>query len=218
MSKLTPSCPLCAAPKSKLFLHDPERDYYHCQTCDLVFVPSDFFLDPDSEKKRYDQHQNSPEDAGYRDFLNRLMQPLIQKVPKGSRGLDFGAGPGPTLEGMLREAGYEMDIFDLYYAPEEDMLQRNYDFITATEVVEHLREPGVELDRLWDCLRPGGWLGIMTSLRPVRELFERWYYKNDPTHICFYSRKTFEWLAARWQARLEFAGDGVILLGKPPKK
>ena len=31
---------------------------------------------------------------------------------------------------------------------------------TATEVVEHLRHPGKELDRLWSLLKPGGNLGI----------------------------------------------------------
>ncbi len=211
-------CPLCQKGETALFLREPARDFYACKTCGLIFVPPQFFLDPAGEKKRYDLHQNSSADKGYRDFLNRLRQPMCARVPKGSQGLDFGSGPGPTLSVMFREAGYAMDVFDLYYAADDDMLLRQYDFITATEVVEHLREPAVELDRLWDALRPGGWLGIMTGLAPAAEAFAAWHYKNDPTHILFFSRRTFEWLARRWRAVLEVEGDTVFLQKQDARK
>jgi len=48
-----------------------------------------------------------------------------------------------------------------------------------------------------------------------RQAFEKWHYKNDPTHICFFSRPTFRWLASAWQARIEFIGRDVILIHKP---
>ena len=46
------------------------------------------------------------------------------------------------------------------------------------------------------------------------QAFARWHYIRDPTHVCFFSRETFTWWAARKQAELEFCGADVILLRK----
>ncbi|NIO11952.1 MAG: methyltransferase domain-containing protein, partial [Deltaproteobacteria bacterium] len=91
----------------------------------------------------------------------------------------------------------------------------HYDFITATEVLEHLHEPGLELARLWAILKPGGHLGIMTRMAEPEMEFSNWYYKNDPTHVCFYSRETFKWLASHWETDVEFPDNDVILFQKP---
>ena len=116
---------------------------------------------------------------------------------------------------MFREAGYEMNIYDPFYADHPSRLQARYDFITATEVVEHLHHPRETLNTVWNCLRPRGILGIMTKLALDQEAFSRWHYKNDPTHVCFFSRRTFRWLARLLSARLEIVGKDVILLHKP---
>ena len=73
----------------------------------------------------------------------------------------------PALAAMLRERGLTVALYDPFYAPDESVWSRAYDFITATEVLEHLHEPARELDRLFAALRPGGWLGVMT--KPMRE-------------------------------------------------
>ncbi|WP_462326151.1 class I SAM-dependent methyltransferase [Desulfoplanes sp.] len=207
-------CPLCHYDDIGLFFSDRFREYFRCSRCSLVFVPSSFHLDPAAEKARYDTHENDPGDVGYRRFLSRLTRPLQALVPVGSHGLDFGSGPGPTLSTMLEEAGYCMDIYDKYYAPDTDLLTRTYDFITATEVVEHLRDPAGELERVWACLRPGGVLGIMTKLVLGRDVFATWHYIRDPTHISFFSRPTFSWLAKQLGAGLDFVDKDVILLQK----
>ena len=46
----------------------------------------------------------------------------------------------------------------------------------------------------------------MTKLVRNQEAFAKWHYKNDLTHVCFFSRATFEWLSDQWQADLEFFG------------
>lgn len=209
-------CPLCRQEKTELFLRERERDFHLCQNCELIFVPPVFFNSREDEKKRYDCHQNSPDDAGYRDFLNRLVEPLCRRIKSASSGLDFGSGPGPTLSVMLQEAGHTMEIYDLYYAPREESLRQQYDFITATEVIEHLREPRETLDCLWSCLRPGGIFGAMTQRVPEdRSRFSDWYYKNDPTHIVFYSSASLQWLARHWQSECEELSSGVFFIRKP---
>ena len=210
-------CPLCrAADVSEPYYQDNRRDYFLCRTCRLVFVPSVQFLSAADEKAAYDLHQNSPDDPAYRRFLSRLFVPLQARVSPGSRGLDFGSGPGPTLSVMFEEIGHCMSIYDHFYAQNPSALEQPYDFITATEVLEHLHHPRQELDRLWALLKPGGSLGIMTKLVRDREAFARWHYKNDLTQVSFFSRPTFEWLAGLWRAELTFAGDDVMLFAKSP--
>ena len=129
--------------------------------------------------------------------------------------MDFGSGPGPTLSLMFEELGYPMNIYDHFFADDGNALKQKYDFITATETVEHLHHPKTELDRLWRILKPGGILGIMTKLVIDRGAFSNWHYKNDSTHVCFFSQLTFTWLANLWQAKLEFYDNDVILFEKP---
>jgi len=180
----------------------------------MTYVPPSQHLSPESEKAEYDKHQNSPDDAGYRKFLSRLFIPLQERLSPGSHGLDFGSGPGPTLSLMFEEAGHQVGLFDPFYAPDTQTLQGHYDFITASEVLEHLHDPAAELALLWSLLRPGAWLGIMTKLALDQSAFSRWHYKNDPTHVCFFSLQTMEWLAEKWQTEVQTIGKDVFLFQK----
>jgi hypothetical protein len=209
-----PTCPLCACPHSRHFHRDARRDYYRCEGCQLAFVPPEQHLSPEQEKRVYDQHQNCPDDPGYRRFLSRLFEPLRSRLAPDARGLDFGAGPGPTLSLMFEEAGHRMAIYDPFYAPDPAVLECQYDFITATEVVEHLFAPGRELERLAALLPEDGWLGLMTKRVTSEDAFARWHYILDPTHVCFFSETSFEWLAEHLNMRVEFPAADVALLQK----
>lgn len=208
------SCPLCDDKNLAFVVKDRYRAFFQCLRCQLIFVPAQFHLSPEAEKAQYDLHQNNPEDLGYRQFLSRLYTPLSARLAKGSTGLDFGSGPGPTLSRMFIESGHDVSIYDPYYAPCKEALTGSYDFVTASEVVEHLASPGKVLLQLWALVRSGGWLGLMTKMVADIETFSVWHYKNDPTHIAFYSRGTFHWLAATWGAHLELIGEDVILMRK----
>jgi len=208
-------CPLCNSGGADFFYRDRRRDFWRCKDCQLVFVPRDFHLSEAQEKAQYDLHQNRPEDPGYRQFLARLADPLLTRLTAPARGLDFGCGPGPTLHLMLRDAGHSVEIYDKFYALNPELLTREYDFITATEVVEHLAEPGEVLNSLWDMLVTGGLLALMTKRVLDPEAFARWHYKNDPTHLVFFSDSTFDWLARQWQASYSFYGKDVVIFEKP---
>ena len=115
---------------------------------------------------------------------------------------------------MLEEAGHTMALYDIYYHPDATALEKTYDFMTATEVIEHLYHP----DQIWqqwlNLVKPGGWIGLMTKLVIDVDAFAGWHYKNDPTHVVFFSRQTFQFLAERDKLELEFVGNDVILLRK----
>ena len=207
-------CSLCASLEVSEYFKDLRRSYVQCSRCDLVFVPPQEYVTREAEKVEYDLHQNNIDDAGYRGFLSRLMQPLLERLSPGASGLDFGCGPGPALAHMLREAGFEMAVYDSFFACDDALLMVSYDFICATEVIEHLSQPWIELQRLWGLLKPGGYLGLMTKQTTTHAAFANWHYKNDPTHISFFANKTFDYLGQQWGSVPEFIGADVIIFRK----
>lgn len=213
-----PSCILCGEQSPPVFLKNSLYTYLGCSQCGLVFVNPEERLPAGEEKQRYDHHQNNPGDEGYRSFLNQLFEPLNRELKSGSYGLDYGAGPGPTLHLMFEEAGHRMEIYDPFYANNPEVLQNRYDFITCTETAEHFYDPAGEFQKLWSLLKPGGILGIMTLMLTKPDAFSNWHYARDDTHVAFYREETFRWLAKNFPAEVTFLGNRVILLAKPGGK
>ncbi|MCG7496752.1 class I SAM-dependent methyltransferase [Vibrio sp. Of7-15] len=208
-------CPLCHHQQTSDFFQDKRRRYYRCEQCWLIFVDPNDRLDSGTEKAHYDQHENDPQDQGYRRFLSRMSEPLLARLAQPNlEGLDFGCGPGPTLSLMIEEAGHQVALYDVYYAPDERVLSKQYDFVTCTEAIEHFYTPSKEWELLLSLVKPGGWLGIMTKLARDVDAFSTWHYKNDATHVSFFSRETFLYLAKEHELAIEFIGNDVILLRK----
>jgi SAM-dependent methyltransferase len=195
-----------------VYARDRFRFYRRCVACSLIFVPREGHVTVEAEKRRYDQHRNAPDDEGYVRFLARLPDALVPKLEPGVEGLDFGCGPSAVLAGLLRGRGFPMAVYDPFYATDAAVLDREYDFVTCTEVVEHFRDPAAEFTRLFARVKPGGWLGILTSLWEGEPAgFVRWRYAMDETHVAFYCRATLEWVARRHGATLDVPAAGVIL-------
>lgn len=206
------SCPLCLNNKIEHYHQDKLRDYWQCAACQLVFVQPKQFLSMEQEKAIYDLHQNSPDDLGYRKFLSKLLAPLSQKLNQGNCGLDFGSGPGPTVSIMMQEYGYQVDNYDVFYANNTALLNKQYDFITCTEVIEHLHNPNKEIERLINMLKPNAYFAVMTKRVIDKESFKTWHYKNDLTHVCFYSDETFKFIANKWSLNLEIINDDSVIM------
>lgn len=210
-------CPLCNSESHKEFYTGKKREYLRCTNCQLVFVPKKYILSEKEEKARYDTHENFSDDPGYRNFLQRMATPIKEHVPEYSSGLDFGCGPTPVLANILTELRYNMSTYDIFYNDNKTVFNKQYDFITTTEVIEHLLNPKKEIEKLWSLLKPGGTLGIMTKLVIDADAFSRWHYKNDSTHIRFFSIETFKWLAKQLNAELYFYYNDVMIFKKSKK-
>lgn len=210
----TKTCPLCQSEQARFFEHAHQRDYFLCETCHLVFMTPEQRLTPDEEMARYQTHENDSEDAGYRNFLSRVADPLADVLVLGAMGLDYGSGPGPTLSVMLEEKGYPTALYDPFFAPDTSVLHRSYDFITCTETVEHFFAPAQEFERLDYLLRSGGWLAVMTEIREDDQSLADWRYARDATHVCFFARNTMTWLTKHFGWYMQSPHQNVFLFQK----
>ncbi len=205
------ACPLGAASPAHSFLVDGARAYLRCGRCSLVFLRPADRIPPLAEVMRYLEHRNSADDAGYVAFLSRLADPVSERLPAGARGLDFGCGPAPVLARLLTDRGLPCASYDPLFLPDERRLEETYDFVTCSEVVEHVHDPRALLERLAGLVAPGGLLAIMTRFHGIEAPFERWWYRRDPTHVCFYDERTMRWIAGRFGWTLELPRDHVAL-------
>lgn len=206
-------CPLCFG-ETVSFHQDGVRQYNRCTLCKLVFVPEQFHVTPKREKEEYDLHENSCVDEGYLLFLSRFSDPFVKILKDQKSGLDFGCGPAPALAGLIEQHGHSVALYDPLYKNERTVLSKKYDFITATEVVEHFRDPAKEFTRLFQMLVPGGYLGLMTKMVKDDAAFKTWHYIRDLTHIAFYSKETFAYIAGQFGADVHFVADDVIFFHK----
>ena len=107
-----------------------------------------------------------------------------------------------------------MDIYDPIFFPNDYALKAQYDFISCTEVVEHLFDPAKTLNLIDLILKKSGWLGVMTKIYDKSIIFEDWYYRKDPTHVAFYSKQTLETIADMMDWKSEIHSDNVVLFQK----
>ncbi len=209
------TCPVCRCDETRVLLVDRAGKTYHrCSSCQASFLEPSCFLSPAEEHAHYLTHENDVSDAGYRTFLSKLAHPLLARLRPASSGLDYGCGPAPALADMMRGSGHEMSVFDPFFANDQSVLERTYDFVTCTETAEHFHAPSVEFERLSGLLKPGGVLAVMTIFQTDDARFETWRYRHDPTHVVYYREQTFAVLARQLDLRCNIIAKDVVFLGK----
>jgi SAM-dependent methyltransferase len=189
-------CPVCAS-DAKDISHPRFKILFHvCETCGLIVKDPSHRLSPRDEKAVYDLHQNSIDDAGYVNFLTNFMEAAVIPYAKGRHLLDFGSGPVPVFAEILTREGFDVSIYDPFYAPDTSVLESAYDVITTVEVVEHLSDPLGTFRTLSSMLRPGGILAVMTLFHPddMDKMFD-WFYIRDTSHVAFYLPETLKMIA-----------------------
>ncbi len=169
--------------------------YGWCPVCHGVFMDRMSLPDERKEKAEYLIHNNDVSDPRYRNFVRPLVDLISAEHGQSTGGLDFGAGTGPVITRMLNEQGYSMNLWDPFFHPDEAPLQQKYGFIVACEVVEHFHHPHSSFQLLSRLLADGGSLYCRTSLLDGKTDFARWRYRQDITHVFFYSEHTVNWIA-----------------------
>ena len=209
------NCLICSN-KTEEFLDEKSNiRYFECKKCNFMMKSKDSFVDFNEQKKRYDLHQNSEDNLEYREYFNRFIDFILPSIEKPKSALDFGCGATSLLSKILEEKNINCNFYDPIYYP-DNLYDKSYDLIVSIEVFEHLHNPRETFKTLVDKLNPNGYLAIQTAFYPKdRDKFLKWYYKLDPTHIIFFSPKTFEKLAKEFELEvIKYDKKQMILMRK----
>jgi hypothetical protein len=190
-------CPLCDSTGPFPRLTGPMGlGYLLCGACQLIFMERQFLPTPEQARAHYETHQNGPQYAGYVQFLNQAISPALPYLETGMHGLDYGSGPGPTLSLIMETHGMTCENYDPIYAPA--LPEKIFDYVFATEVVEHFIHPAREFRRIQALLRPGGTFTVMTIPWSDLDSFTDWFYAKDFTHVSFYHTRTMDYVCAKF--------------------
>lgn len=192
-------CILCGS-ETSLISHKKFGDFHKCNNCELISKDEKDYISKENEFKIYNSHNNSLENTKYVEYLCRFLDYAVINFTNGGKsGLDFGSGPSPVLANILKEKyEYDMDIYDLFYAPEKIFIGKKYDLVTSTEVIEHLKNPLEYFNLFANILKPNGILAVMTQFHKNDDKsFLDWHYIRDRSHISFYTKKTMEYICTK---------------------
>ncbi|MFO7882033.1 MAG: class I SAM-dependent methyltransferase [Kosmotogaceae bacterium] len=187
-------CKICGRKIREIFQAKFKIKYHYCDYCSFISKDENDLITRDEELKIYNNHNNSIEDPRYVAFFKQFLSKAVLRFCNGKKGLDFGSGPSPVLAMILeRNYGFSMDIYDLYYSPEEIYKGKTYDLITSTEVFEHIPNPLEYFSTFKQCMKKDSILSMMTLFHPEDENeFLNWYYMRDMSHISFFTPQTMK--------------------------
>jgi len=209
-------CHICN--KSTLMFQNNKTDilFYHCQECEYIFKDPSLYQDIYMQKERYDLHENSENSKGYRAYFQRFLDFLLPSIKQVETALDFGCGESSLLASMLYEKGIVCDYYDPIYHPNTLKSDKKYDIIVSTEVFEHLHQPKEVFESLLNRLEINGYLAIQTEFHPNNSHdFKKWYYHQDPTHIVFFTNRTFKKLCEQYRYKfIKDNGKNMVLIQK----
>lgn len=162
--------------------------------------------------------------------LAGLHEALVQRLPPMPRSaavLDLGCGTGAWLQ-RLSQLGLR-DLWGLDRKPETDgagwatwvqadldaddwkLGDKQFDLVTAIEVVEHLENPGRFLDGVASHLASGGYFLVTTpNIQSIRARLRflvsgrlpHFDDKSDPTHVHPWTLGTLKRMASRHRLRI----------------
>lgn len=209
------TCPMCGA-SARPYMPLAHTRVFRCERreCDLQFSSpqltdhelaqayASLYYRADGSKPVL---ENTPE-VDIRHLLDRLSRHFGS--PAGKRVLDYGCGIGTLLKvanglgaratgveqsGTAREA-IEREGFATVY-PDLEALRRaepgsQFDWIVLCEVIEHLRRPWEDLEKLRPLLKPSGDLILLTpNFDALRSRLSgaRWDQRLNLTHLYYFT-------------------------------
>jgi SAM-dependent methyltransferase len=190
--------------------------YHHCVSCEYIFKSSKYHQDFKTQKERYNLHTNDEEDEGYKAYFQRFLDFTLPLAKNVTNALDFGCGKSTILSDMLRDEGIHCDYFDPIYHPDTLNDSKKYELILSSEVFEHLHQPREVFENLLERLEVDGYLALQTQFHNNDiKSFKKWYYHQDPTHIVFFTDKTFKVLCGIYDCTfVADNGKNMVLIQK----
>lgn len=230
-------CNLCGAQDETLLFVKEGLRIVRCRQCGLAYVNPRL---PQAEiAQQYDASYYTAgsyadylsERAGYeRTFELRLAQ--IERLTHGAgRILDVGCAFGFFLS-AAEKRGWEAYGIDLSpvgcrYATEQLGLRATcttldragfppgfFDVVIMNDTFEHLADPTHDLRQVWQALRPGGFLFLVTQdsgRRLVRLLGRRWAQYKPREHLYYFTARTLRRMLEKTGFRvLKIEDEGLV--------
>lgn len=182
-------CPLCRSKTISDYYNSKKTSYIQCSDCSLVFIPRDQLLSNEEEHARYELHDNSITNNGYVKYLSKIADKLEALNLTQLKILDFGSGKNAVLETVLHQRNIKCYSYDPLYDLGNSNLKFSYGVIVVCEVIEHIYNIYEEINLLSSLLDRGGYLLLRTELLLDNTDFSSWWYKEDVTHVNFFTPK-----------------------------
>lgn len=208
------ACPLCASETKAAFsatvLGTRTAHYRLCLNCGLLFADR-----PDWLEEAY-RHPIAQIDTGVmrRNLINslRVTGILALLFPRHARYLDFAGGYG-VFTRQMRDIGFDYYWQDKYCANllakgfEREAGQK-YAVVTAMEVLEHVPAPRAFVASMLEETGCDNLLFSTTLFEGAPPPMDWHYYAFESgQHICFYQRRTLDFLADSLGMRYVHGGD-----------
>ncbi len=206
------TCKICAKQSKQIFstkiLNKYDIKYYHCEHCGFIQTEEPFWLE-----EAYSESINVS-DTGYMQRNIHLSQKLTILLAlffdKNGKFLDYAGGYG-VLTRVMRDIGFDFYWDDKYTTNLfgrgfEHQSINKYEAVTTFESFEHFVNPTDEIESL---LKISKNLIFSTELlpNPIPNPQDWWYYGLDHgQHISFYSQKTFEFIAKKYNLNYAYGG------------
>ncbi len=214
-------CPVCNSDSILDSCQSGKNRVMRCQSCSSEFLKN-YKQNRDHIYSRsyYDPWNLEEDDTATARMKHLNFQNLIDRLEKrcegvnGKKFLDIGCATGYMLD-VAREKGCEVygvelstwactqavkrhkNVFNK--SLEECSFARNFfDFISMTDVLEHIDSPHIFFEELNRIIKRGGYVLITTpdNLSWSRRCMGRkWFHFNKDDHIIFYNRKALSYIS-----------------------
>lgn len=214
-------CPICQTKAHKPLYILEEGKLSQCQRCRLIFYlprPTPESLEQYYNASSYSEDYRASSMAGYKFASHRYQQfekAFGQYAPtlllaNSQVLLDIGCGEGDFLS-IAESKGWKVEGIELSRTSAQqarekingevyvgeittlDLPKAKYDLITSYHVIEHLIDPIVMLQQIYELLRPGGAVLIETpniGSLGARIRGRKWSHIIPPEHINYFDQNT----------------------------
>ena len=215
-----PICRVCKSTVSKIFssnvLQKYSVEYFQCSRCEYIQTENPYWLE---------EAYNTPinvSDTGMimRNlwFRNVAATTIFFLFNYKGKFLDYGGGYGVFVR-MMRDVGFDFYWQDKYT---ENLFAQGFEFaeteklpidlLTCFEAFEHFVDPLAEFENLL-CISRNILLSSEFVPEPLPSPSEWWYYGVEHgQHIGFYQKKTFLYLAERYNLNFYTNSQNIHLL------
>jgi hypothetical protein len=218
---ITQTCKVCDA-SALLFdevtvLQKYAVRYFRCDMCGFIQTEEPYWL-----VEAYSS-AITKQDVGIMernlDNLEVTSAVLNSLYPSTKKAIDFGGGHGIFVR-LMRDRGFNFHWADSHASNDyargfEHDASSSYDFLTCFEVLEHLRQPIVELEAMMS-LSPNVLVSTLLLPEPVPKIRDWWYYSPlSGQHVAFYTVASLRLIAHRFGRHLLSRGPYHLFSTEP---